>query len=193
MPSAAARWHLRPCLWREKSPVVTIQASNACTRARGESHNTRDEHAPSEQLLDDYHFTRYASCLITVARGVVQMRLQLQPYSCVHGRLMVFMAPPRLLSGWSSVQTKEDSSGQRLFTTDRHASELSHDPMLTSDTRRLPSPFMALCRTSASALESKFPKGFTLPLLACGTDRARLFIYQVFSHHILSSHRNPCS
>lgn len=99
------------------------------------------------------------------------MRLK-QPGSCVHGRL---------LSGWSSGQTKEDSSKQHgPFTTDRHASELSHDPVLTSDTRRLPSPFMALCRTSASALELKFPKGFTLPLLACGTDRAGLVIYQVF-------------
>lgn len=169
MPSAAARWHLRPCLWREKSPVVTIQPPNACTRATGESHN---EHAPSEQLLDDYHCPRDANCLITVSRGVVQMRL----CSCVHGRL---------LSGWSSGQTKEDSSKQHgLFTTGRHASESSHDPVLTSDTRRLPSPFMALYRTSASALELKFPKGFTLPLLACGTDRAGLFIYQVFWQQI---------
>lgn len=163
MPSAAARWHLRPSLWREKSPVVTIQASNACARATGESHNaeTSSRHLSS--------FLMIITLLATLA--VVQMRLQLQPCSCVHG----------LLSGWSSVQTKEDSSKQHgLFTTGRHASELTHDPVLTSDTRRLPSPFMALCRTSASVLELKFPKGFKLPLLACGTDRVGLFIYQVF-------------
>lgn len=159
--------------------MVTIQASKACTRATGESHN---EHAPSEPLLDDYHLTRYANCLITVSRGAEQIRLK-RPCSCVHGQL---------LSGWSSVQTKEDSSKQH-FTTDRHASELSHDPVLTSDTRCLPSPFMALYRTSASALELKFPKGFTLPLLACGTDRAGLFIYQVFWHQSPSSRRKPCS
>lgn len=39
MPSAAARWHLRPSLWRQKSLVVTFHASNACTRATGESHS----------------------------------------------------------------------------------------------------------------------------------------------------------
>lgn len=57
----------------------------------------------------------------------------------------------------------------------------------------LPSPFMALYRTSASALESKFAAGFTVPLLACnksgtGGGGGGLLIYEGSSiYRLLSS------
>lgn len=40
-------------------------------------------------------------------------------------------------------------------------------PVRCHVTLRLPIPFMALCRASASALGFKLGVGFTLPLLAC--------------------------
>lgn len=56
----------------------------------------------------------------------------------------------------------------RSCSTDRHAHRPQNIRWLwRRHTDSLPSPFMALCKTSASALELKFALGFTVPLLAC--------------------------
>lgn len=96
--------------------------------------------------------------MIAVFRRVLRTCLKFERRSRVRGQL---------LSGRSYVQTriKVNNAGRPLYY--RHASGVSCEPALPSDPRRLPSPFMALYRTSASALESKFAAGFTVPLLAC--------------------------
>lgn len=143
-------------------------------------------------ILDEYHFPRLANRMIIVLRRVLRMWLKFEHCSRVHGQL---------LSGRSSVQItriKVNNARRPLFYG--HASDVSCDSVLTSDTRRLPSPFIALYRTSASALESKFPAGFTLPLLACnksGTGRRGLLIYEVssvmgFCHQLPSCHSKLC-
>lgn len=54
-------------------------------------------------------------------------------------------------------------------TTDWRAFRVS-DNTARTHTDILPSPFMALYRTSASALALKFALGFTVPLLACNVE-----------------------
>lgn len=107
---------------------------------------------------DDDDFPRLANRMIAVFGRVLRTCLKFEHRSRVRGQL---------LSGRSYVQTriKVNNAGRPLYY--RHASGVSCEPALPSDTRRLPSPFMALYRTSASALESKFAAGFTVPLLAC--------------------------
>lgn len=52
----------------------------------------------------------------------------------------------------------------------------------------LPRPFMALCRTSASALALKFPLAFTVPLLACNTEDVHTQGYFFLCSEIPISH-----
>lgn len=121
-------------------------------------------------MMDDDHFPRLANRTIAVFRRVLRTCLRFERRSRVRGQL---------LSGRSYVQTriKVNNAGRPLYY--RHASGVSCEPALPSDTRRLPSPFMALYRTSASALESKFAAGFTVPLLACNkSETGGLLIYE---------------
>lgn len=135
------------------------------------------------RILDDYHFPRSANRVIVVLRRVLRMWLK---FSRVRGQLR---------SGRSSAQTTRIKVNNALLQTCLWRVMW---PVLTSDTRRLPSPFMALYRTSASALELKFPAGFTLPLLACNkSGTGGLLIDEAssmmgFCRQLPSCHSKPC-
>lgn len=100
--------------------------------------------------------------------------------SLIMVRLKFHLSALVFVTGWSRTGSSDYYSTCMLVclslvcwwcATDSYAFRISDDTMLTANiqTSILPSPFMALCRTSASALALKFPLAFTVPLLACNT------------------------
>lgn len=133
------------------------------------------EHALSKWTPDDYHFTNIMTVLSCSA----------DVFACcdpcfISVRLLIWME--HHIGPWDHYSNcSETNSSQNALslvcwcdTTDSHALDVSDDTVCRQQThthtRILPSPFMALYRTSASALELKFPLAFTVPLLACNME-----------------------